>query len=198
MQTKLRGWGARLTGSALTAAVLIVAQSGPSTALPARDAVTATVQATSATAAPATAFGFGSISTRRLKSVATGQCVDDSTIGLRHWTCQDRYGKYADFQKFDLIQYIGDTYSIKNRATGLCMDDSSAGLRHFVCHNPSGEYADFQRWTRWKNSDGTYGFKNWATGKCLDDSHGGNLRTWPCHFPDGDFGHFQKFRLDSY
>ncbi|MEV6202505.1 hypothetical protein AB0M64_21360 [Streptomyces sp. NPDC051771] len=71
-------------------------------------------------------------------------------------------------------------------------------MQHFSCHNQAGQYADFQRWSRTKNADGTYGFRNWATGRCLDDSHGSGLRTFACHAPEGDFGVFQKFILDSY
>ncbi|MEU1074735.1 hypothetical protein ABZ404_19080 [Streptomyces sp. NPDC005878] len=43
--------------------------------------------------------------TRRMRSVATHLCVDDSNIGLRHFGCQDPYGPYANFQRFRLDTY---------------------------------------------------------------------------------------------
>lgn len=43
--------------------------------------------------------------TLRMKSVATGLCVDDSNIGLRHFGCQDQNGQYANYQRFVLNSY---------------------------------------------------------------------------------------------
>ncbi|WP_406365419.1 hypothetical protein [Streptomyces sp. NBC_01546] len=122
--SKLAGRVFRIAAAVFAASALTLAGAGSSTAdtspagsAAASAAVSASVSSSipASSAAPTTdlvarsasgqAVGVQAVSTRRLRSVATGLCVDDSNIGLRHFGCQDQNGPYANYQRFRLDTY---------------------------------------------------------------------------------------------
>lgn len=85
------------------AAAVFAASAAVSSSIPASSAAPTTDLV--ARSGAGQAVGVQAVSTRRLRSVATGLCIDDSNVGLRHFGCQDQNGPYANYQRFRLDTY---------------------------------------------------------------------------------------------
>ncbi|MFF4796020.1 RICIN domain-containing protein [Streptomyces sp. NPDC001276] len=69
--------------------------------------------------------------TRELKSMESGQCLDDSNdYGTRVYVCNA-----TPYQSWYVHRWNDGTLELKNQATGRCLDDSFAyGLRTYPCN----------------------------------------------------------------
>ncbi|WP_255956101.1 RICIN domain-containing protein [Streptomyces odontomachi] len=108
-----------------------------------------------------------------LQNQHTGNCLDDSSLGVRAIGCNG-----LNFQKWRLMVWENNRVELLNGATGNCLDDSvEFHLRAYPCNGGTA-------WQSWYTRDwgGVLEYLNGATGLCLDDSEVG-VRTFSCHGP---------------
>lgn len=123
------------------------------------------VAGTMVTAPDANAYGY----VNTIKNRSTGRCIDDSSIGLRSFSCNG-----LQYQRFLTTQIGFADFTLTNQATLRCLDDSSYGLRSIGCNGGT-----YQKWYLQDNGNGVE-VRNTQTNRCIDDSSYG-LRSFSCN-----------------
>ncbi|WP_084721693.1 RICIN domain-containing protein [Rhodococcus marinonascens] len=110
----------------------------------------------------------------------TGACLDNSSFGLRAFSCNG-----LDFQRWNFLFTDDLVYVVQNLSTGLCLDHSTQnGLRALGCNTGSVS----QRWVVMDLGNGIQ-FQTVLNNNCLDDS-GLGLRAISCNG-----GQYQRWNL---
>jgi hypothetical protein len=113
--TSDRGWRRRRRGGAVAASLLLACA------------------ALTGSAGPASAADYEYWP----QDVHTGLCLDDSSVGLRGYSCNG-----LDYQNWYATDNYDGSFVLQNVQTGLCLDDSfHSGLRGYPCNG-----LDYQWW----------------------------------------------------